>query len=198
MTVTARTDEPAEGLRQRAKRQRAERILDAALSLLRESPDDTLTMERVATRADVAPMTVVNLIGNREQLFSAVADRAMVELDLDAIAVTDPRARARGVVDAVVRLLRSDPAVFRKLLSGWGGSDRALAHDPTRALIDCLERAADAGALKPGVDPRRYGEVMAAGLLGTIQQWTSGMISDRAFGMRARAVVDVVFEAASA
>jgi AcrR family transcriptional regulator len=194
----ARADGPPPGLRERGKQRRTERILDAALELLREEPEENLTVERIAARAEVAPMTVFNLVGNREQLWSAMADRALAGLDLQSITADDPQERAQRIVDAVVRILRSDAAVFRELLAGWTHSGRVLAHDPTNALIECLQAAADAGQIKPDVNLRRYGEVMAAGLIGTIQQWTAGLLSDRAFGIRARAVVDVVFEAAQA
>jgi hypothetical protein len=39
---------------------------------------------------------------------------------------------------------------------------------------------------------------MAAGLVGTIHQSTAGLLSARAFGVRAHAVVDIVFDAAQA
>lgn len=191
----ARAQEPP-GLRERGKRRRTERILDAALELLREDPQETLTVERIAARAEVAPMTVFNLVGNREQLWSAMADRALEGLDLQSITADDPRQRAHRIVDAVVRILRSDAAVFRELLSGWSQSGRVLAHDPTNALIECLCDAADSGQVRSDVNLRRHGEVMAAGLIGTISLWTAGVLSDRAFGIRARAVVDVVFAAA--
>jgi hypothetical protein len=73
-----------------------------------------------------------------------------------------------------------------------------LTHDPTNALIQCLQDAADAGRVGPDVNLRLHGEVMSAGLIGTIQQWTAGLLTDRTFGIRARAVVDVVFAAAQA
>jgi hypothetical protein len=127
-----------------------------------------------------------------------MADRALESLDVQSIRADDPRERAHKIVDAVVRVLRSGPAVFRELLSGWSHSGWVLAHDPTQTLIECLHDAAAAGHLKPDVNLRRYGEVMAAGLVGTIHQWTAGLLTDRAFGIRARAVVDVVFAAAQA
>jgi len=195
---SARAGEPSPGLRERGKRRRTVRILDAGLELLREDPQETLTVERIAARAEVAPMTVFNLVGNREQLWSAMADRALESLDLDSIRAADPRERAHRIVDAVARILRSDAAVFRELLTGWSHSGRVLAHDPTSALIECLQDAARAGHIRADVDLRRYGEVMAAGLVGTIHQWTAGLLSDRAFGIRAHAVVDVVFDAAQA
>ncbi len=194
----ARADERPSGLRERGKRRRTERILDAALKLLSEAPDESLTVERIAARAEVSPMTVFNLVGNREQLWAAMADRALEGLDLASITADDPRERARKIVDAVVRILRSDAAVFRELLAGWSHSGRVLAHDPTNALIRCLQDEADAGRIRADVNLRRYGEVMAAGLVGTIHQWTAGLIGDRAFASRARAVVDIVFTAAQA
>jgi len=192
----ARAEGPPPGLRERGKRRRTERILDAALELLREDPEANLTVERIADRAEVSPMTVFNLVGNREQLWSAMADRALEGLDVQSITADNPQERARRIVDAVVRVLRSDAAVFRALLSGWSKGGHVLAHDPTNALIQCLQDAADAGQIRADVNLRRHGEVMSAGLIGTIQQWTAGLLGDRAFGTRARAVVDVVFSAA--
>jgi AcrR family transcriptional regulator len=193
-----RAQGPPPGLRERGKRRRTERILDAALELLREDPEGNLTVERIADRAEVSPMTVFNLVGNREQLWRAMADRALESLDVESITADEPQERARRIVDAVVRVLRSDAAVFRALLSGWSHGGHVLTHDPTNALIQCLQDAADAGRIRPDVNLRLHGEVMSAGIIGTIQQWTAGLLTDRTFGIRARAVVDVVFAAAQA
>jgi len=57
----ARAEGPPPGLRERGKRRRTERILDAGLDLLREDPQGNLTVERIADRAEVSPMTVFNL-----------------------------------------------------------------------------------------------------------------------------------------
>jgi AcrR family transcriptional regulator len=184
------------GLRERGKRRRTERILDSALELLREDPEQNPTIERIAERAEVAPMTIFNLVGNREQMWSAMADRALDDLDLESITTEDPRERAHRIVDAVVKILCADAEAFRALLPGWRLSGRMLEHDPTKALIDCLQDAADRGMVAPGVNVRRYGEILAAGLLGTIHQWSAGLISDRSFRKRAGEVVDIVFAAA--
>lgn len=184
------------GLRERSKQRRIDRIVDAALDLLRENPDENLTLDRVAARAEVAPMTVFNLVGNRDQLWNAMADRAMQSIDPSSVAVDDPRERAHAVVEEAVRVLRSDPDVFRQLLAGWNQSGLVLQHDPTEALINCLRQAAADGLIRADVNPRQYGEVLAAGLIGTIHQWTAGLLKDRSFRLRAHAVVDVVFDAA--
>jgi hypothetical protein len=54
------------------------------------------------------------------------------------------------------------------------------------------------GQLTPDADVRGLGEVLAAGLIGVITQWSAGVLNDRTFGVRARAVVDVVFAAGRA
>jgi hypothetical protein len=125
-----------------------------------------------------------------------LADLALVDLDFQSISADDPQVRARRIVDAVVDVLESDAPVFRALLSGWSNSGRVLEHDPTEALVECLQEAADAGMLGAGVNLRRYGEIIATGLVGTIHQWTAGLLSDGGFRTRAREVVEVVFAAA--
>jgi AcrR family transcriptional regulator len=65
------------GLRARNKQLRAESIVDAGLQLLRQNSEQTFTVDRVAALAGVWPMTVFNLVGTREQLWNAMADRAL-------------------------------------------------------------------------------------------------------------------------
>jgi AcrR family transcriptional regulator len=195
---TSVEEEVALGLREQNKRRRADRILAAALDLLREDPDQNVSVERIAQRAHVAPMTVFNLVGNRDEMWRAVADRALGALDLNAIAADDPHERARQIVDAVVGVLTGDAEVFRALLSRWiQGGGLVLEHDPTDALVACLREAAEAGIVAPDANVRRYAEIIATGLIGTIHQWTSGLLSERGFRARAREIVDVVFVAAA-
>jgi AcrR family transcriptional regulator len=189
--------EPQLGLRERNKLQRTDRILAAALELLRDDPESSPTVERIAARAHVAPMTVFNLVGNWDQIWSALADRALEGLDVGSIQADDPHQRASQIVDAVVSTIVADPAVFRALLSRWSAAGRVLEHDPTDALTSCLQEAADRGMLARGVNVRRYGEVIATGLLGTIHLWTAGILSDTGLRSRAREIVDVVFAAAT-
>ena len=141
-------------------------------------------------------MTVYNLVGTRDQIWTALVDRALRDVNPGSITAPDPQERARRIVDAYVRVLRADAPVSTALLSGWSHSGRVLHDDPTGALLECLKDAARTGQISHTANVRRHAEVLAAGLLGTIHQWTAGVISDRAFAARARAVVDVVFAAA--
>ena len=72
----------AEGLRERNKRTRTGRILQATRELLRERDAQTLTLEQIADRAEVAPGTVFNLVGPRERLFAALIDQAHEQIRL--------------------------------------------------------------------------------------------------------------------
>ena len=183
------------GLRERGKLRRIERILEAGLELLREDPEQNLTIERLAERAEVAPMTVYNLIGGRDQLWTALVDRALKRLDID-VAAADPQDRARRIVGAYVDTLRADPLVFRALFSGWTNASRTIIRDPTAALTACLEEAAALGQIDPAVDIREHGEIMSSALLGSTHLWTAGLLSDRRFAARTKALVDLVFAAA--
>jgi len=186
------------GLRERNKQRRIDAILTAALQLLREEPEQVLTVERISTRAGVAPMTVFNLIGTREQLFRAMADAALADLDLDAIRGCDAHDRARRIVGQVVHVLHGDADVFRVLLSQWSYVGGSLEHDPTSVIIGCFREGVASGSFAPGLDVQKYGEVISSGLVGAINQWTSGVLSDRRFLARALDVVDVAFAAAAA
>ncbi len=187
---------PQESLRERNKRRRVGRILDAVLALIREEPDRLPTIEQVAARAEVSPMTVFNLVGTRDALWSAAVEHALRDLDYGRSVSPDPRRRAEAIVGQAVRVLCADAVVFKGLLATWrGGALRR--HDPTPLLIECFAAARATGTVGE-VDPRTYGEVVATGLLGAINQWTSGLLTDHALRARSRAILDVAFAAAEA
>lgn len=184
------------GRRERGKQERVERILAAARELLREQAGASLTVERIAARAGVAPATVFNLVGTREQIWAALADQALGEVDVVAAAPGDPQERARAIVGAIMDVIVADPFVFRAMLSSWSQSARVLRRDPTGDLVACLRSAADAGTLSACTDVRRLGELISSGLIGLVHQWAAGLVSDRALHRRARDIVDLAFAAA--
>lgn len=185
------------GLRERGKRRRTDRILDAARQLLHEQPEQPITVERIAARAEVAPATVFNLVGNREQIWAALANRAFEELDaVTATAEDEPQDRARAIVDAVLAAITADAPVFRALLAGWSQSGRVLSRDPAGDFAGCLRDGVRSGVVADGLNLRGLGELLAAGLNGSVHQWAAGLISDEALRRRGRDLVDLVFAAA--
>jgi AcrR family transcriptional regulator len=173
-----------------------DRIAEAGLELLREDPGQQLTVERVAKRAEVATMTVYNLVGGRDELWTLLVDRGLGQLDPATIIDEDPRARALSIARAYVDAICADPAVFRALFSEWTGAGRVLLRDPTRDLTACLREAAESGQIDSAADVRELGEIMSAALLGTTHLWTVGYLSDERFRERASTLVEALFMAA--
>lgn len=183
-----------ESLRERNKLRRTNQILDAALSLMREDPESVPTVQRIAMRAEVSPMTVFNLMGTRDDLWLASVKHALRGVDRRTRPPAEPRQRADHIVTDVVRVLCADAAVFRALLKNWHG-DPLPGLDPTPDLVECFQMARESGTIS-GIDPQLYGEVVATGLLGAISQWATGMLHDRALRARVAAIVDIAFTAA--
>jgi AcrR family transcriptional regulator len=188
---------PPTSLRQRSKRRRTERILEAARALLRDDPDGRLTVERIADRAEVAPGTVFNLVGTRDQIWAALADSTLGALDLDQVGERRPaRDRAHAIVAALLRVVLDEPAVFRAVFSHWAESARAIHADPTDALVRALEQGVEEGSVTPDAPVHRLAETITAGIVGLLHQWSARLISDRVLRSRGRDLVDFAFDAA--
>jgi AcrR family transcriptional regulator len=188
---------PAGGLRERHKQQRRERILEAIRELLRECPDETPTVERIAQLADISPATVFNLVGPREQQWAALCDALLAELDecLAASADEDPREQARRIVGETTELFIADAAVFKHLVNSWGRSGALLQENPVPKLRAALRRGQAAGMLRPDLHVEALVGHIATAAGGALRQWAAGQISDAAFRKRVRFAVDVVFAA---
>ena len=181
--------------RERGKRLRTQRIVSAARDLIHERPDESPTIPEVAARAGVAPMTIFNLIGTRDDLWAALADESLADWQDIASEVADPHQRARKIVDEVMRIISTEAPVWRALISGWRDSGRVLEREPSKALVECLRQAAEEGRIAAGVDVRRLGAMIFSGLVGIVHQWAAGLIGDRAMRRRARDLVDIAFAA---
>jgi AcrR family transcriptional regulator len=188
---------PAVGLRERHKQQRRERILEAIRVSLREHPDETPTIERIAEMADLSPATVFNLLGRREQQWAALCEGLLRELDerLAFAADDNPRDQARRVVAETVELFIADAAVFRHLLNSWGRSGALLQENPVPRLRAALRHGQEIGMLGPDIHIEALAGHVATACGGALRQWAAGQISDAAFRKRVRFAVDVVFAA---
>jgi AcrR family transcriptional regulator len=188
---------PRGGLRERHKRDRRERILEAVRKLLREQPLQTPTVERIAALADVSPASVFNLVGPREQLWGALCDLLMEELDacLGFAAEEDPRAQARRIVDETVQLFIADAAVYKHLVNSWQGGGVRLQENPVPRLREALRRGQAVGMLRPELHVEALVGHIATASGGALRHWAAGQVSDAAFRMRVRFAVDVVFAA---
>jgi AcrR family transcriptional regulator len=199
MTAPTPTPAPAppSGLRERHKRERRERILEAIRELLRDHPHRTPTVERIAELAGLSPATVFNLIGPREQQWAALCDALLCELDacLAFAADEDPREQARRIVGETAELFIADAAVFKHLVNSWERSGPLLQENPIPRLRAALRRAQAAGMLRSELHVDALVGHIATAAGGALRNWAAGEISDAAFRMRVRFAVDVVFAA---
>jgi AcrR family transcriptional regulator len=188
---------PTVGLRERHKQQRRERILEAIRELLRECPEETPTVERIAELADLSPATVFNLVGPREQQWAALSEALLGELDacLALAAEEDPREQARRIVGRTAELFIADPAVSRYLVNSGGRSSALLQENPVSQLRAALRRGQATGMLRPDLHIEALVGHIATACGGALRQWAAGQISDTAFRKRVRFAVDVVFAA---
>ena len=129
------------GRREVAKRERVDRILRAALDLLREGPPSGVTVERIAELARVAPQTVFNLVGPRERIWAGLADKVLGGLDFHNIPVDNPHERAHAIMDEVMRIITLEGALFRTLLADWSHSAAALRLVPAAPMLALFKEA---------------------------------------------------------
>jgi AcrR family transcriptional regulator len=197
--TTASLASPDVGLRERNKRRRVARILEATRSLLRERPGESPSVERIAARAEVAPATIFNLIGPREQIWAALADDLLAELErrTGELGGGDPHAEARTVASISVDIICADADVYRHVLANWSASGRLLRRDPTRRLVACLKAAVEAGTLRRDVDIEALGQAISTACTGAAHQWAARLIDDRALRRRCQTAVDIAFAAAT-
>lgn len=125
--------------RAEAAAEKKERVIQAAAQFLREEASITgFSVEAVAKAADVTRLTVYNQFGSRRGLLEAVFDDIarrgnLVRLN-DALALSNPHAGLRMLIEIFCDFWGSDPAVIRL--------HDAVAIDPefARALLDRNER----------------------------------------------------------
>jgi AcrR family transcriptional regulator len=180
-----------DGLRERGKRRRVAQILEASRQLLRDTPDKPLTVERIAALAEVSPPTVFNLVGAREDLWAALADDTLSDIDFAAfVDLGEPEDRAVAAVDALLSRVTTDGAVFRALVANWRHSAVLLDADPTGVLCDWLCEVTDDVTARPAA------EFIASGLVGVLHQWAAGVVTDAGAFRCGRDLVELAFRAA--
>ena len=117
-------------LRAAAADEKRERVLAAALKLLREGQSISgVSVEAVARAAGVTRLTVYNQFRSRrgllEEVFDGVAGRGGLRRIPDAMAMRDPAAAIEKMVQIFCEFWNHDPAIGR--LSEAAGSDPEFA-----------------------------------------------------------------------
>jgi AcrR family transcriptional regulator len=141
-----------------------EQIVDVAEAILAEHGSDGLTMEAVATQADVAVQTVYNRVGGRSALLVAVAERALEQnrTYLESIA-SKPGLTAWERIEAIgygyARFAESRPEQFR-LMTDPPSEPEALKPFETlignqlKVLSGLIAEGIEDGTINPALEPQ--------------------------------------------
>jgi AcrR family transcriptional regulator len=137
VTTSSTIAPAAPGRRGRPPRASREQIVDAAVALLREAPDEPLTMARVAKAVGLTPMALYRHFKDRDELMDDVVGRILMERNA-TIPREGPwqdqlRAWVLGGLDHLVPCAQVVQVVFA------GGSSRWV-HDAA-TLVRILEQA---------------------------------------------------------
>jgi AcrR family transcriptional regulator len=192
MTRQERPVTPTPGLRERNKAKRRNAILDATLELLRSHPLAEVSIERIAADAEVAPATVYNLIGSREELLVACVNRVVEQL-VDALIridpTDDPIAAATAVVEQSSEAFITDGHAFRQIVGSLrdvAGTGSVLAIDPAQLQIAAMRSAQQHGLLRDDIDPAAVGRQIYLSYNGALFAWAALRLTDDGFRLAVR------------
>lgn len=178
------------GLRDLNKAKRRDAILDATVALFSERTSDEVTTEEIAALAEVAPATVYNLIGTRDDVVRAVVARILAELadSLAQLDPTDPIAAALLVVDQTVQAFVADSRAFRQIVrlaprASAAGAD--LTH-PSEFQVVAMRRAQRLGIIRSDIDAAALARQIYLSYTGAMTLWSTGRLDDDGFSTAAR------------
>lgn len=137
-------------------------ILEAAETLLAEGGRDAVTLEAVATRADVAVQTLYNRVGGLSALLIAVAERALEEnrqyMDAAYASAGGVEDRLYAVATAYTNFARERPHQFRILVEPPNEPEALtrianLIREQNAKLDALIRRGIDEAVIDSGFDP---------------------------------------------
>ncbi|MDA3000620.1 MAG: TetR/AcrR family transcriptional regulator [Actinomycetota bacterium] len=169
------------------KARRRTAILDGTLTLLRATPIEKVSIEAIAAEAGVAPATVYNLVGSRDQLLIACVDRvvdSLVDSLIEAPANADPLAAAVTIVEKSCDAFISDGEAFRQIVGAVNGISRAgrsLSVDPAQLQVSAMRAAKEVGLLVDDADPVAMGRQVFLSYNGALFAWAARQLTDEGF-----------------
>lgn len=178
------------GLRDVNKAKRRDAVLDATVELFGQRPSEQVTTEEIAVRAGVAPATVYNLIGTRDDVVRAVVARILADLSdsLEQLDPSDPIAAAELVVDQTVQAFVADSAAFRQIvrLAPRASSVGTELVDPSEFQVTAMRTAQRLGILRDDIDAAGLARQIYLSYTGAMTLWSAGRLDDHGFSTAAR------------
>ena len=185
---------PTDSVRESAKNERRQRILESARDILREAGHQGLSIRTLAERANVTTPTIYNLVGSKQEILLALSDETIRELELahHVSTTVDPIEKAEEVINGTVAIYRSDEDYTRQLHLGLEAEslddfDKTLRHRGRKVAIDDCKRALDLGYLRGEVDSELLGNRFASGFQQAQRAWLRGEFDLE--GMRKEALI---------
>lgn len=178
------------GVRDLNKSKRRDAILDAAVALLSERANDEVSTEEIAALAGVAPATVYNLVGTRDEVVTALVARVLSRL-ADSIADLDPGdpiAAAQLVVDQTVAAFVANSNAFRQVIAmaQRSAANHSFGVDPSEFQVAAMRRAQQLGIIRDDLDAAAIGRQVFLSYTGAMTLWSAGRLDDAGFGTAAR------------
>lgn len=130
--------------RGRPPRLSREAVLDAGLALLDRSPDEPLTLSRVAEEVDAVPAALYRHVGSHDELIDGVLGRVLEGIRFEIRPRASWRSQVRDWMTSVRAHLLRYPAVVSMI--GRSGRTSPAWFDATSVLVEILEKAGMRGA----------------------------------------------------
>jgi AcrR family transcriptional regulator len=147
--------------------QRVQRFLDAAQAIITEKGSTDFTVQEVVDRSRQSLRSFYQHFDGKHELLLALFEdalrRATGQIAAAASGQPAPLERLKVAIQLLFELSRPDPAARRPLFTDFAPqlllshpAEVKVAHSPLLALLtELMEAAAAAGALRPGIRPRR-------------------------------------------
>ena len=170
VTQTERVREASRRRRETQKQELRQAILVAAGELILAKGYEAFSLRQVAERIGYSATTIYLYFENKDALVAAVIDEGFTRFlrALEAVDTPDPKARVADLCRAYVRFARANPIYYRlmfmhrpDLVALAEAGNPGKFHASFEVLQDAVQRAIDAGAIRPG-DARGYSFVLWA------------------------------------
>jgi TetR/AcrR family transcriptional regulator, tetracycline repressor protein len=124
-------------------------VVERALALADADGLDALTIRRLASELGVTAMALYWHFRNKEELLAGLADQIWSELDTDVDVTAPWHRQLRGLLESLLRVLRSHPCGSQLILQGEKQSNAMLV--ASEAALAVLHRG--------GFDPEHAAEI---------------------------------------
>ena len=179
------------GLREAKKERTRGEIIENAIALFREQGFEATTVREIVGRCELSEATFFNYFGSKEVLLGEWAHA--VALGLFEAAGGEGQRGLRPALRSVCALLARAIEEDREFAGRAWSRARIPVSAPT-ILLEWLELAQHAGAVRRDLSPRQTGEILYASICGTIASWLARDAPPGSLGAELRRTVDVLVD----